>query len=80
MFQQQCPAGAQHLGTVGRAFNLSDREAQIFGWQLKESAQTLSMTVTGAGMSTIIFWLALVWMPGLAFFGYLLIPKRPETD
>jgi hypothetical protein len=37
----------------------------------------------GASMSTIetaIFRLAVFWTPGLAFVGYLLLPKPPGSD
>jgi hypothetical protein len=37
----------------------------------------------GKSMSTIemvVFCLVLVWAPGLAFVGYLLLPRRPEID
>jgi hypothetical protein len=30
-----------------------------------------------SAIETVIFWLTVFWTPGLAFIGYLLLPKRP---
>jgi len=31
-------------------------------------------------MGTVIFWLEVVWTPGLALMGYLVLPRPMELD
>jgi hypothetical protein len=56
----------------------------FFAWQAPDNPQTLRIDRdAGASMSTIemvIFCLAVIWTPGLAFMGYLLLPKPPGSD
>lgn len=33
-----------------------------------------------SAMKTVIFWLAVVWTPGLAFMGYMLARRYPDVD
>ena len=60
------------------------RRTNNFAWQHSGNPQTSRIDHdAGASMTTIemvIFWLVVFWTPGLAFMGYLLLPKRPEID
>jgi hypothetical protein len=31
-------------------------------------------------LETVIFWLVLIWTPGLGLMAYLLLRRSPETD
>jgi hypothetical protein len=75
----------QNIGlTLARCVAGELRCAIVFAWQAPDNPQTLRIDHdAGARMSTIemvVFCLAVIWTPDLAFVGYLLLPKPPGSD
>jgi hypothetical protein len=79
------PGAGQNSGlALGRCVARELRCTTFFAWQAPENPQNFRIDHdAGASMSTIetvIFWLMLFWTPGLAFMGFLLLPKPTGSD
>jgi hypothetical protein len=65
--------------TLGIVATCRLRRTKAFAGQLSKFGQTSEIVMTRGRprhLATVIFWIALVWVPGLVLMAYLLLPLR----